>query len=100
MKWLVKEWSKVQGHTSKQMEEANNSKINLDRESQHLDSNLIFLDLQHNVRALKGVSREKIRIEEADLKQKSKINQFKLGDSNSKFFSLATKDQRTPLLIS
>lgn len=51
--------------------------------------------LQEKVRSLEEKLTEKMAIEEADLKQRSKINWLKLGDTNFKFFNLSTKIRKS-----
>lgn len=86
VKTLAKSWSKALGNSSKQVDEARKA---LEREALALLNNPLSIDSQTKVKGLQVSLANKLAVEEADLKQRSKVNWLKLEDS--KFFSMATK---------
>lgn len=77
----VKGWSKVQGQSMKQVELA---KAALDKEASKL-LQVPNSEQQAKAKVLQEERRTKLANEEADLRQRSKVNWLKLGDSNTKF---------------
>lgn len=92
IKTLAKEWTSKLGNSTKQVEQARRE---LDREASLLVKNPYSELLQEKMRGLEAKSIEKMAIEKVDLKQISKINGLKLGDINSKFFSLSIKIRKS-----
>lgn len=91
-KELIKPWAQSQGHSSKRVDKTRRA---LDMVSSELLVSPSSVDLQSRVKDLQMELKVRSNDEEADLRQRSKVNWLKLGDSNSNFFSLATKVRRS-----
>lgn len=91
VKVLAKAWSKELGNSSKHMEDAKSA---LDKEALTQVSYPHSKEVQLRVRNLQANLLTKLSMEDSGLKQRSKVNWLKLGDSSTMFFSLATKIRR------